>query len=128
MEVYTVDLTGVTDIKSLHERLQSSLPLPPWYGRNLDALYDALTDLAGEVQIVVESREEDIPEQLRDYAARLRRVLRDAEEEVPGLTIRFEEKTPTQETDESGWTAEEVFEQAEESDAGEEGWWETTES
>ena len=43
MSYQTVDLSGVCDRNSLHDRLQESLTLPSWYGRNLDALYDALT-------------------------------------------------------------------------------------
>ena len=39
-----IDLAQIQDKDSLHDALQHSLPLPPWYGRNLDALYDALTD------------------------------------------------------------------------------------
>lgn len=134
MDIYNVDLTGVTDIRSLHERLRSSLPLPPWYGNNLDALYDALTELSGEVRIVVTSREGDVPENIREYTTRLYRVLRDAVEEAPGLTVCFEEKQQepqTQETEdaeEAGRTAWDLLEQAEGSDAGEECWWETTES
>ncbi|MBQ9539381.1 MAG: barstar family protein [Treponema sp.] len=41
---YTVDLSQVTDKESLHEQLVQSLPLPEYYGRNLDALYDCLRD------------------------------------------------------------------------------------
>ena len=31
--------------ETLHDILSSKLTLPEWYGRNLDALYDCLTDL-----------------------------------------------------------------------------------
>ena len=42
-ETYIIDLSGVQDKADLHELLAHSLPLPPYYGRNLDALYDCLT-------------------------------------------------------------------------------------
>ena len=42
--IFTVDLSGVSDRKGLHDRIQEALPLPEYYGRNLDALYDALTE------------------------------------------------------------------------------------
>ena len=51
MSYQTVDLSGVCDRNSLHDRLQESLTLPSWYGRNLDALYDALTDAPGPIHI-----------------------------------------------------------------------------
>ena len=90
MAEYKIDLSRVTDVTSLHEQLMESLPLPAWYGRNLDALYDALTDLSGEVLIRV-TGQDLAPAQMRDYLDRLGRVLRDAQEELPGLTVFFSE-------------------------------------
>ena len=66
MAEYKIDLSRVTDVTSLHEQLMESLPLPAWYGRNLDALYDALTDLSGEVLIRVTGQDQ-APAQMRDY-------------------------------------------------------------
>ena len=42
--VYVLDLTGVSDRALLHQRIRECLPMPEWYGGNLDALYDVLTD------------------------------------------------------------------------------------
>ena len=36
---YRIDLRGVRDRSGLHDRIEQALPLPRWYGRNLDALY-----------------------------------------------------------------------------------------
>ena len=41
---YRIDLTGIGNRADLHDRLQEALPLPVWYGRNLDAFYDCLTE------------------------------------------------------------------------------------
>ena len=41
---YIIELEGVDSRKELHERIAQVLPLPDWYGRNLDALYDMLTE------------------------------------------------------------------------------------
>lgn len=41
---YTIDLSGVQDKAALHDLLARSLPLPDYYGRNLDALYDCLLE------------------------------------------------------------------------------------
>lgn len=35
----------MTGRKAAHDYLQAALPLPPYYGRNLDALYDSLLEL-----------------------------------------------------------------------------------
>ncbi|WP_443743485.1 barstar family protein [Sutterella sp.] len=41
-----VECTGLTK-PQLFEAFAAALKLPDWFGRNLDALYDALTDLEG---------------------------------------------------------------------------------
>ena len=40
---YNIDLRGVCSREELHDRIEEELPVPGWYGRNLDALYDILT-------------------------------------------------------------------------------------
>ena len=41
--IYTIDLTGVTTPREMHEVIKASLSLPEYYGMNLDALWDCLT-------------------------------------------------------------------------------------
>ena len=43
MEV-TLDLTRLTDRAHTHLYLQEQFRFPDWYGKNLDALYDCLTE------------------------------------------------------------------------------------
>ena len=43
---YFIDLSKVNDREELHDELEAALPLPAYYGRNLDALNDALTAMA----------------------------------------------------------------------------------
>ena len=45
MKEYRVDLTNTTDNDSLHNALKEGLSLPDYYGKNLDALYDVLTEI-----------------------------------------------------------------------------------
>lgn len=40
----TVDLTGVRTLAEFHERVRAALTVPAWYGDNLDALHDLLTE------------------------------------------------------------------------------------
>ncbi len=42
---YYIDLRNVNSPEQLHDVLEEALPLPEYYGRNLDALYDILTSL-----------------------------------------------------------------------------------
>ena len=43
----------MTSVTALHKYLRSALALPVYYGANLDALYDCLTEIAKPTQIIV---------------------------------------------------------------------------
>ncbi len=40
-----IDCALLSDAAALHRALAEALAFPDWYGNNLDALYDCLTDL-----------------------------------------------------------------------------------
>ena len=63
--------------EQLHAALQRDLELPEWYGRNLDALYDCLTDSHEAISIEIRNRDA-LTAHLGRYAAALEHVLRDA--------------------------------------------------
>ena len=42
---YVIDFSEIADRNALHTRLKHALELPEYYGRNLDALYDCLTEM-----------------------------------------------------------------------------------
>ena len=76
MEFIIIDGRRMTSIEATHEYLAKTLRLPPYYGRNLDALHDCLTDLSRGVWIVLINGD-FMDEQLGDYAKKLRRVFTD---------------------------------------------------
>ena len=49
----------LTDKEHLHDTLLKELELPEWYGRNLDALYDCLTELTGVELVLIGWPDED---------------------------------------------------------------------
>ena len=113
MSYQTVDLSGVCDRNSLHDRLQESLTLPSWYGRNLDALYDALTDAPGPIHICFtawKGMEEADPA----YFKMFRSVLQAIRAELPGSSFLFSEE------DSADGPACESAEEAEEAEPGKE--------
>ena len=65
------------------------LPLPSWYGRNLDALYDALTEMH-DCTIVLR-HVSCMADSLGDYAWLTLRTIVDAVKENPSLEIRIKE-------------------------------------
>ncbi|MDO5131498.1 MAG: barstar family protein [Eubacteriales bacterium] len=89
MEEYFVDLSGVPDRAALHLRLREGLSLPSWYGNNLDALYDVLTDMRTPAELHFYGWE-DLQEVMPGYFDRFRRVLTDVQEDLPGFRVFFE--------------------------------------
>ena len=43
-QVFYIDLKGISTREELHALLRKELPLPEYYGDNLDAFYDVLTE------------------------------------------------------------------------------------
>lgn len=74
----------------MHNELREKLPLPSWYGNNLDALYDALTDMKVPVRIHILAWEK-AARRLPSYMKAFHKVLSDAEKDNPGLSIVFDD-------------------------------------
>lgn len=67
-----------------HMYLAEMLDFPDYYGKNLDALYDCLTEM-GECVIVLEG--EDILRESEGYGAKVLNVLKEAAHTNPGLKL-----------------------------------------
>ncbi|MDO5783592.1 MAG: barstar family protein [Eubacteriales bacterium] len=67
----------------VHAYVKEKLSLPAWYGNNLDALYDCLTDLPETVVVIEHAAQAD------DYFRRVQRVFRAAERENTALTVHI---------------------------------------
>ncbi len=52
-----IDLNGLESVSELHDRLAAGLPVPEYYGRNLDALNDFLTSCFDPISITFENYE-----------------------------------------------------------------------
>ena len=71
----------LADQEVLHDVLTRELELPEWYGRNLDALYDCLTELK-DVELVLIGWPDE------GYLSRVRRVIVAAAWENDHLSVR----------------------------------------
>ena len=69
----------IKDKEMLHSHMEKTLDFPEWYGGNLDALYDCMTDLMEELDVEFLNWDR-MEENLGDYAGKVLRVLRDAAE------------------------------------------------
>lgn len=83
---FGMDAARVESRDALHRLLAWGLGFPKWYGGNLDALYDSLTDLDGETELAIVNAW-TLETALGSYAHALRRVLSDAAAENPHLHI-----------------------------------------
>lgn len=88
-ECYTIDLSTVQDKDALHDKLAQSLPLPDYYGRNLDALYDCLLEPHGIWNIRFTGCEQ-AESRLGGYFQGLKESFEDAEEATDSVRARFE--------------------------------------
>lgn len=52
MEEKIIDCTKIHTKEDLHRVFQERLSFPEWYGNNLDALYDCLTEISGKVRLL----------------------------------------------------------------------------
>lgn len=73
MKAITLQLEELTEKTRAHEYLKELFDFPEYYGNNLDALYDCLTELSEKPTVVIEGHAEG-------YAERVLRVLREAAE------------------------------------------------
>ena len=79
-----VDCSVVTGAAAMHRVLAQALNFPEWYGHNLDALFDCLTELEEPVHLVLENWDADAP-----YAEGFACVFADAREENPDFIVEF---------------------------------------
>lgn len=83
--VCNIDCSGITRPRQLHRLLAQSLNFPIWYGHNLDALYDCLTELEEETRLVISHWDSQAP-----WAEGFETVFRAAQQLCPELTVEFE--------------------------------------
>ena len=87
---FVLDGGSVGSRETLHQTLAAGLRLPDWYGGNLDALHDCLTDITEPTELVIRSSAA-LETALGGYAAALRRVLADCAAENGAFSVTWEE-------------------------------------
>ena len=89
-EIETIVLDGgqMLTRRSAHDHLSEQLALPEYYGRNLDALYDLLTERGSPARLVMRNRN-TLLDGLGEYGAALCRTLEDAGRANPNLEVLF---------------------------------------
>lgn len=84
MRYIQLDCLHMTDKETLHDYIAKELNLPEYYGRNLDALYDCLTELA-PCELTLKNT--DVLSALGRYGQSLLNVFYDVALDVPDFII-----------------------------------------
>ncbi|MGN0648968.1 MAG: barstar family protein [Oscillospiraceae bacterium] len=85
MKKLLLDGERIPDRDSLHTTLKRVLNFPDYYGNNLDALHDCLTDISEEVMVYINLQ--TLHENLGGYADSLLEVMRASASENKWLHI-----------------------------------------
>ena len=89
MRKIILDIEKMRSLPMLHKYLHTALALPEYYGANLDALYDCLTEIAESTELVV-------PKQVADevylgwYGQQFLQMLEDAAAENEALRVTLQ--------------------------------------
>lgn len=89
MKTIVLDGGEMTAKEAAHAYLARRLGFPDFYGGNLDALYDLLTERGEPTRLVI-YRRETMEEALGNYARALLGTLADAAGENPDLELAFD--------------------------------------
>lgn len=87
---YTVDFTNIRSYADIHGGLKKSLSLPEYYGENLDALYDSLTDMVEEDTVIVIKSFDRVTALSNDYAEKMLAVFHTVKDFAESLHMSFD--------------------------------------
>lgn len=93
--IIRLDGVNMPDRDTAHRYLKFKFYFPEYYGKNLDALYDLLTEI-GEPTKIIFYNIDVLKQNLADYGRSMLKVFRAAEDSNPMLRIRFTEGQQTE--------------------------------
>ena len=83
-----LDGTKMTSVEAAHKYIKDTFGFPDFYGRNLDALYDMLTEICEHILIQI-SNAGSITANMGDYGENLIAAFEDAAENNANITLEF---------------------------------------
>lgn len=86
METVIIDCSGIKTPESLHQKLAEALQFPDYYGKNLDALFDCLTENREDRELILNNWH-DLEYTLKDYSGKILYVFHEASQENPHLHV-----------------------------------------
>lgn len=88
MQKYTIHGARMTDREEAHIEIAQALQLPPHYGQNLDALWDVLGDIQGEIILKDAAR---MINALEIYGCKMIQTMFEAAHKNPNLIFHLAE-------------------------------------
>ena len=88
MKSVTIDCEKLLHKKEAHLYLAQMLNFPDYYGKNLDALFDCLTEM-GECTIALKG--ESVLHQIDNYGTKVLKVFEEAAQTNPKLKLEVQE-------------------------------------
>lgn len=86
MKEIIIDGSAIFTSPDLHEALAAALSFPDYYGKNLDALYDCLTEIGEDIHLELRNWHH-IESHLKDYSGKAVYVFHCAMDDNPHLTV-----------------------------------------
>ncbi len=86
--VFYIDLMNISSRDEFHDLLEKELPLPEYYGRNLDALADVLSE-SGQGWDIIFYNSAFFEEAEKSYFKKLQKLCSHMMEEISDMRIRF---------------------------------------
>ncbi|MGN0157736.1 MAG: barstar family protein [Brotaphodocola sp.] len=88
MKTISLDFKSLETMEQIHDHLERQFGFPNYYGRNLDALYDLLTEITEDTCIRIWLPQKKEEKQDRDCCMdKITGVMQDAEEENSHLRV-----------------------------------------
>ena len=87
--VVIIDGSKITSIKALHNILKKELKLPAYYGENLDALWDVLSEEMEDPLVIIWQDFNISKEYLGEYSEKVVQLFEDAQNEFEGFSYEL---------------------------------------
>lgn len=86
MKTIRIDCAELETANDFHNALAQALEFPDYYGKNLDALYDCLTEVDTEQELILDNWHQ-LEYRLKDYSGKALFVFHEACLENENLTV-----------------------------------------